>query len=91
MQRNGNPGHSYYNSYYSDEGIGAGGEYENLAMLSKSWHGFGSQKKPSLNIINQLSDFPSKNIKIIDQFEVKEIKAEQQEKYYIYIYIYILK
>jgi len=77
MQRTGNQGHSYYNSYYSDEGINPLGEFENLAFLSKSWHGFNSQK-PSLNLINQLSDF-SKNIKIIDKFEVKETKSDQEK------------
>lgn len=82
MQRIGGQGHSCYNSYYSDEGIGAVGEHDTIAFLSKSWHGYNSQKKPSLNIINQLSDMPSKNIKIIDQFEVKEAKSDHDKSYH---------
>ena len=80
MQKVVDPRNSYYNSYYSDEGGQNFVEYDpTAAMLSKSWNGFNPLKKSSINIINQLNDnnplsVSSKNIKIIEKFEVKDEK-----------------
>lgn len=71
---------TYYNSYYSDEGDKNFTENDQYALLSKSWHGFNSHKKQSLNILNEN---PSKNIKIIEKFEVKEDHKNRYDEHFL--------
>lgn len=74
LQKTGDHKLSYYSSYYSDDGEKPFlNEADNIALLSKSWHGFQLGGIPPQNIISQ---HPSKNIKIIEKFEVNGTKKD---------------